>query len=346
MASMYQRNGVWYAKWSERGRIKRQSLKTKSAQRARAKLVGIEQALESGKPVGYRKDCPVDEFTKTLLPQHVAATKRPHTAKTLLHEWKHFTAWAKPLRLSDVTTETIARYKAHLLEVKGFEKSTVRSSLLALSSIFAAAIKDMHVLEGINPVKDVGLPKPDTRFPRYLEQTEIDTLLAGAKEHSRDMYLLTALGIFTGMRKNELINARWGWIDFKGGGRILVQSAGRFRTKSGRDRKIPLNSRLRGILQEYQSDNPAEFIVYPNMPEKDGAETSYRVDFTEAFRTVVTTAGLADVTPHVLRHTFASQLAIAGVSIFKISAWLGHASVVTTQIYAHLSPDDDDINRL
>jgi site-specific recombinase XerD len=107
-----------------------------------------------------------------------------------------------------------------------------------------------------------------------------------------------------------------------------------------------LNSRLRGILQEYQSDNPAEFIVYPNMPEKDGAETSYRVDFTEAFRTVVTTAGLADVTPHVLRHTFASQLAIAGVSIFKISAWLGHASVVTTQIYAHLSPDDDDINRL
>jgi len=210
MASMYRRNGVWYAKWSERGRIKRESLKTKSAQRARVKLVEIERALEAGLPVGYRKDCPVDEFTKILLPQHVNATKRPHTAKTLLHEWKHFCAWAKPIRLGDVTTETMARYKSHLLETK--EKSTVRSSLLALSSIFAAAIKDMHVLEGVNPVKDVGLPKPDTRFPRYLEQSEIDKLLEAAKAHSRDLYMLVALGIFTGMRKNELINARWGWI--------------------------------------------------------------------------------------------------------------------------------------
>jgi integrase len=343
---MYQRNGTWYAKWYERGRVKRQSLGTKSAQRARVKLVEIESALEAGKPVGYRKDCPIDEFTKTLLPKHVTATKRPYTAKTLLHEWKHFTAWAKPLRLSDVTTETIARYKAHLLEVKGFEKSTVRSSLLALSSIFAAAIKDMHVLEGVNPVKDVGLPKPDTRFPRYLEQAEIDRLLAAAKEHSRDMYMLVALGIFTGMRKNELINARWGWIDFKGGGRVLVQSSGRFRTKSGRDRKIPLNTRLRGILEDSKSDNPDEFIVYPDMPEKDGSETKYRCDFTEAFRTVVNDAGLANVTPHTMRHSFASQLAIAGVSLYKISTWLGHASIVTTQIYAHLSPDDEDINRL
>lgn len=343
MASMYRRNGVWYAKWSERGRIKRESLKTKSAQRARVKLVEIERALEAGLPVGYRKDCPVEEFTKILLPQHVNATKRPHTAKTLLHEWKHFCAWAKPVRLGDVTTETMARYKSHLLETK--EKSTVRSSLLALSSIFAAAIKDLHVLEGGNPVKDVGLPKPDTRFPRYLEQSEIDKLLAAAKAHSRDLYMLVALGIFTGMRKNELINARWGWIDFKGGGRILVQSEGRFRTKSGRDRKIPLNTRLRGILEEHKGA-PGEFIVYPDMPEKSGAETVYRVDFTEAFRTVVKDAKLKDVTPHVLRHTFASQLAIAGVSLYKISTWLGHASIVTTQIYAHLAPDDDDINRL
>ncbi|GMV90758.1 MAG: hypothetical protein AMXMBFR82_05360 [Candidatus Hydrogenedentota bacterium] len=136
---MYQRDGVWYAKFSERGKVNRQSLKTKSVRRARAKLVEIEQALEAGIPAGNRKDCAVDEFT-TLLPAHVRAAKRPHTAKTLLQEWKHFTPWAKPVRLSDVTTETIAQYKSHLLDEKGREKSTVRSSLLALSSTFMAAI--------------------------------------------------------------------------------------------------------------------------------------------------------------------------------------------------------------
>jgi len=57
-------------------------------------------------------------------------------------------------------------------------------------------------------------------------------------------------------------------------------------------------------------------------------------------------AGVPWVTPHVLRHTFASQLAMAGVSLYKISQWLGHSDFKTTQIYAHLQASDDDIDRL
>jgi len=50
------------------------------------------------------------------------------------------------------------------------------------------------------------------------------------------------------------------------------------------------------------------------------------------------------VTTHKLRHTFASQLAIGGVSIYKIKQWMGHSDIKTTEVYAHLSPEDDDIN--
>lgn len=169
-------------------------------------------------------------------------------------------------------------------------------------------------------------------------------MLETAEAHSRNMHLLFAIGLFCGLRKNELINAKWNWIDFKGAGRVLVKSSGRFRTKCGKDRKVPLSKRLRPILERYAVHSPDGFILYPEQAEKDGTETKYRVDFTDAFRRICKAAGVEWVTPHRLRHTFASQLAIAGVSIYKISNWMGHADVKTTMIYAHLSPDDDDIN--
>jgi len=346
MASMYRRkNGIWYAKWTEHGRDRRRSLRTRSVQRARAKLVDIEEALEAGRPVGYRADIAVDEFTALYL-SHIRAEKRPYTVKGLSHCWDRFLDWAKPITLREVTLDTMKRYKAHLL-AKGYAKSTVKSTLLALSSTFSTAIKEMHVLEGDNPVKGVGLPRPDERQPRFLSLDQIDRLLACARQHSPDMYLLVALATYTGMRKNELINTKWAWVDLEQG-RILIQGEGRFQTKSGRVRSVPLAAKLKAVLEEHRDGGPDDYILYPTQPEKAGrknSHTKYRVDFTWAFDTVCKAADLSWVTPHILRHTFASQLAMAGVSLFKIGEWLGHADPKTTKIYAHLAPANGDIDR-
>jgi len=69
-----------------------------------------------------------------------------------------------------------------------------------------------------------------------------------------------------------------------------------------------------------------------------------RYEPKRAFKSVVVAAGVPWCTAHMLRHTFASQLAMAGVSLYKIKSWLGHASVTTTEIYAHLAPVDEDID--
>jgi integrase len=341
MASMYRRSKTWYIQFFEDGKRRRRSLETTSIQRARKKVTEIEVALAEGRPITHKKDMPVDEFTKKYL-VCIKRDKRPYSVKSLTHRWKQFVAWAKPVKLGDVTSEHVRAYRDHLLNT-GKAKSTVRSILLCLSSIFRTAIKDMHCLEGENPVKGVGLPKADEGFPRYLELDEIDRLLECAKRHSADMHLLIALGVYAGLRKNELINALWTWTDFTGSGRIFVQSNGTFKTKSGRDRKVPMNAKLRTILEGYEKGDG--FILYPEQEEREGSETTYRVDITRAFGKVSREAGLEWVTPHKLRHTFASQLAIAGVSLYKIGAWLGHRDVQTTQIYAHLSPEDEDINR-
>ena len=343
MASMYQRDGIWYCKYFENGKRRRVSLRTKSVQRARAKVVEIENSLEVGRPVGHKKDMAIDEFTVAYL-KEIEATKRPHTVKTITHEWKHYRLWAKPARLSEITPEKVAQYKRHLLE-QGKANSTVRSSLLCLSSVFKTAIKEMHVFEGDNPVKGVGLPTPDEAFPRYMELNEIDGLINCAIDHSRDMHLLVALGVYAGLRKNELVNTLWSWMDFKGRGRILIQSDGQFKTKSGKPRATPMASRLREILETVPKSERKGYILYPEMPEKENG-TSYRVDLAEAFNTICYAAGLSWVTPHKMRHTFASQRAIAGVSLYKIGEWMGHADPKTTKIYAHLAPDDDDIDRV
>ena len=75
-----------------------------------------------------------------------------------------------------------------------------------------------------------------------------------------------------------------------------------------------------------------------------GHATKYRLDFRKTLNRLTGSIGLEWVTTHKLRHTFASQLAIGGVSIYKIKQWMGHSDIKTTEVYAHLSPEDDDIN--
>jgi integrase/recombinase XerC len=345
MASIYQRGGVWHIKYFENGERVRKSLKTKSKARAETEKRRIEGRLRDGQPVEHRADIALSEFTIEYL-KEIALSKRPHTVKTLAHEWEHFEAWAKAKhvhRLGHVTPRHIADYKRELM-TEGYADSSVRSTLTALSSVFRTAIVEMHVLESDNPVKGVGLPRVRRgRAPRYLEQDEIERLLAAAKAHSVDLYLFAALGVYSGLRKNELINATWGWINFNGRGLVNVQEGPGFKPKSGNARSIPLHSKLRAILEPHRSDAKGRYIVYPDKATKKSG-TLYRVDITESFETVCKRAGMTDVTPHVLRHTFASQLAIANVSLYKISTWLGHANYATTQIYAHLGNDDAAID--
>jgi len=343
MAYMFQRGDTWYVEYFYRGKRKRRSLHTTSKMRAKAKVAEIEVAVNDGLDPDHRADYLIEDFTPRL-EAHLRAGKAAHTVKTILHTWKSFRAWADPVQLSDITPDKIHAFKMHLL-AEDYAKSTVRSNMLALSAIFRIAIKDLRCFGGANPVKGLDLPKADSRFPRFLDATEADTLLAAAKEHGRDMHLLTALGLYAGLRKNELINAQWSWIDFSDRGRVLVMAGGSFKPKSRRDRRIPLSARLRSVLVDYYTEGDTGYILYPKQADK-GPGTRYRVDFTEAFGTMARRAGLPDVTPHTLRHTFASRLAQAGVSLFKVKEWLGHSDYATTQIYAHLMPDDPDIDKV
>ena len=117
-----------------------------------------------------------------------------------------------------------------------------------------------------------------------------------------------------------------------------------FTTKSGKPRTIPLSADLLEVLILYRKPNG--FILAPKKTYRTGAR--YRWEFKDGFKGLVTKAKLDPevVTPHIMRHTFASILAQRGVSLYKIAAWMGHSTAEVTELYSHLTAYDDDIGRL
>ena len=129
----------------------------------------------------------------------------------------------------------------------------------------------------------------------------------------------------------------WKHIDFSHNIIIVPKS------KNGRPRAIPLHKTLRKRLVKLKKTSGFVFEeCHPNVWCRELRRIKTSV-FTRNMSQNATGRGW-----HLFRHTFASRLVQAGVDIFKVSKWLGHTSVATTMIYAHMSPNnyDDDINRL
>ncbi len=148
-------------------------------------------------------------------------------------------------------------------------------------------------------------------------------MLSGCSDDFRP-FIETAL--HTGMRRSELFNLRWDDVNLRN--RLIhVRDS-----KSGKPREIPIDDTLAATLRVL----PSRFgkgYVFPS-PATGGRLTTVQ----RQFRNAVKTAEIENVRLHDLRHTFASHLVMNGVDIETVAELLGHASIVMTQRYAHLSP--------
>jgi integrase len=267
--------------------------------------------------------------------EHAKAHKRPRTVAT--EQWaldllvKH-----QPIHLlQNLTPTKVEALKANLIRT-GLSRASINVALNHLSAIFATAVK--WRLLSKNPLSNVSKMKTEKALPRFVTGPQINRLLDAARGHSRDLYLVFLLGIYAGLRKNEIGHARWEWFDFERKTITLSPHEG-FHIKDSDCRTIPLHHRIiEALLPERQDEG------YIFFPERTSYKGFYRYEFKKNFALICKQADLEWVTPHVLRHTFASQLAIAGVSLYKISQWLGHSKFSTTQIYAHLQASDEEIN--
>lgn len=192
-------------------------------------------------------------------------------------------------------------------------------------------------LIGDDPLATLEGPRLPGGLPRFLSQEEVARLLAApdpAKDRGlRDRALLELL-YAAGLRVSEAIALTVGQVQFQVGCLMV-------RGKGGKERLVPVHETALGLLKEYL-EGPRRRLLKGNQREEVFISTHggplTRMAAWKIVRKHVTAAAIpGEVTPHTLRHTFATHLLLGGADLRSVQMMLGHADISTTEIYTHLT---------
>lgn len=277
----------------------------------------------------------------TRMEAHAKVTVRPSTLRTYCFGWQAILRIIPPhTPVTAISTGTLLT-SIGKLQSDGLSAESVRKHIAQLKKLCSYAVQEGILIQ--DPSVSIKLPKVPKHLPRFLSPEERDRLLAVAEAKGRDYHLLVACGVYLGLRKAELNALTWANIDFE---KKVAQVANSedFTTKSGKPRTIPICDELLAILVRHRQ--LSGFVLAPK--KRYRAKARYRWEFRDVFVEMVIEAKLdvRVISPHAMRHTFASTLAQRGVSLYKIAAWMGHSTASVTELYAHLTAYDEDIGRL
>ena len=259
---------------------------------------------------------------------------------------KDYTEFLKSSNSSATTAQSddVRNYLADL-DTRGFARSSAQRKL--------SAIKQFHLFlqsEGLatsNPATIVQGPTARAALPKTLGNSAVAALLQAAAESSQmaggkaifkaaRLQCLVELLAATGLRVSELVGLKYAAViaerDF-----LVVKG------KGGRERMIPVADRAQRVLKSYIAILREQSEVQPTwlFPSHGNSGALTRQHFALELKTLARAAGLdaGKVSPHVLRHAFASDLLAHGADLRAVQQMLGHADIATTQIYTHVQTE-------
>ncbi|WP_334109468.1 tyrosine recombinase XerC [Thermodesulfitimonas autotrophica] len=238
-----------------------------------------------------------------------------------------------------ITPALVRRYLAHLNE-RGLTRNSLLRKLAAWRSFFRFLVRE-GVVTG-NPLAKIASPRRERRLPRVLFQAEAKRLVEAAVQTSplrlRDRAILEVL-YGAGLRVSELVGLDVGDLDL--GGACL-----RVLGKGAKERLVPVGSHAVRALRAYlqrgrplllgQRTGAVEHALFLN---RSGRRLSARA-VRNIIKTYAAQAGVEGrISPHTLRHSFATHLLDGGADLRVVQELLGHARLSTTQVYTHLSKE-------
>jgi integrase/recombinase XerC len=242
----------------------------------------------------------------------------------------YFTMARDQLDLRRVDHLAVRSYLAHLSRRKLSRSSTARH-LSTLRSFFKYLMREGAV--DANPARSVSTPKREKHLPSVLQTSEIALLLeqpdASSPLGMRDRAWLELL-YASGLRISELVGVDVDDLELRA---RLVKVRG----KGSKERIVPFGSKAEGALREWLASREAraeEHAVFVNYRGDRITTRSVRRLFDRYVRAAALRAGIS---PHTMRHSFATHLLNAGADLRGIQELLGHASLSTTQKYTHLN---------
>lgn len=231
---------------------------------------------------------------------------------------------------SQISPEQIHRY--HADRVGESSASTAFGNLMTVRSFFNWC-RDIEKTVRENPCSGLKIHAPNVHARKNFCSPELVAKLL--KDCPRDdLKFVLFCGFHAGLRMLEIVEAVPWWFDLEAG-KLHLRKTPTIKFKDREERSIPLTGQfLAFVRDDYGLREP--FMLHP---EKQHGKNRYRYDFTRPFREYMKAQGCRWVTPHTMRHTFASLLASADHSIFKIATYLGAEVRVVQKHYAKLLPE-------
>jgi len=280
----------------------------------------------------------LSDFKEEYL-EYTKSVKSKKYVDSIFNSFKFFIAFCGDIPLDKVDNRMVDKF------INTTFIRTQRGAHLyyrTLKAAFNKAIQWDYI--SINSFTKVKFPRLSKTFPVFIPEDEFLIILANTQyQHLRDIF---TIAFYTGLRIGELVNMQWNWIDFLQN-QITVKCTDDFLTKSKKERIVPMHEKVRSILiNRFNSakHSPDEVVLY----RKKG-KILYQEAISKQFKKVVRKSNLSEkIHFHTLRHSFASLLVQRGVSLYVVKELLGHESLVTTQIYAHLQQQNlrDAVNLL
>jgi integrase/recombinase XerC len=238
-----------------------------------------------------------------------------------------------------INHKTVRKYLAEM-QSTGLSRATMARKLASLRSFVKYMCRE-DILPG-NPIANVSTPKQDRRLPRFLYPTEIDMLLNAPNTSQvmgrRDKAILETM-YASGVRVSELVAINMADIDW-GEETILI------RGKGNKERLAPLGRQAKTALTEY-IENGRNQLLHAGKAANDavflnrfGGRLSGRSIRNIIDKYVEEVAITQKVSPHTLRHSFATHLLNGGADLRSVQELLGHVKLSTTQIYTHLTREN------
>lgn len=255
----------------------------------------------------------------------------------VLRAWAKWTGRVEPAKIT--TDKILAYYNERRTEVA---QSTAYGNLMTIQGFFNWC-KEVKRACDSNPVlpltvkgsaQKIKTPKPAAR-KKFCTPELRDRLISECPRE--ELKYILFCGFHAGLRFNEIVESKAEWFDLRSGSLHTQKHAG-FDFKDGEERTIPLTQEFKKFIQTFGLRTP-----YMLAPDVKKGRSLYRYDFKRPFEQYMESMGCPWVTPHVMRHTFASLLASAGVSIYKIAQWMGDGVGVVERHYAKLLPNDSTI---
>lgn len=277
----------------------------------------------------------IDNFLAMMAAEKGAAQNTISAYNRDLEQFLMFRAAQNP----DIIDKQEIRNFIQYLHSRGFAPKTIARKLSAIREFCKFLYSEKYIPD--NPAQNILTPKQEKPLPKFLTVDEIEKLIETATKSGdyrmQRIAVMIELMYASGMRVSELVALPLNAINYKRG---LLTIFG----KGSKERLVPLATRAISTLQEYDTlrqefvkKNTTSPWLFPSLLATDGHLT--RDAFYKDLKKLAAECGIspAKISPHVLRHSFATHLLNNNADLRSVQKMLGHENITTTEIYTHIT---------